>query len=63
MDLFVRAELKAMTSAWMGWSNLRQELDAERIVLIGNSKLVGSLERWMVRSSYAEPDLAEVAAA
>jgi DNA-binding HxlR family transcriptional regulator len=54
VDLFVRADLKAMTSAWMGWSSLRQEIDAEKIMLIGKAKLIGSLEKWMVRCSYAE---------
>ena len=63
VDLFIRAELKAMTSAWMGWSSLRREIDAEKIVLIGNSKLVGSLEKWMLRCSYAEREIVQAAAA
>jgi len=63
VDLFVRADLKAMTSAWMGWSNLRREIDSEKIILVGNSKLVGSLEKWMVLCSYAERDVARAAAA
>jgi DNA-binding HxlR family transcriptional regulator len=54
VDLFIRADLKAMTSAWMGWSSLRREVDAEKIMLIGDSKLIGSLEKWM------EPDPAAV---
>jgi DNA-binding HxlR family transcriptional regulator len=63
VDLFIRADLKAMTSAWMGWSSLRSEIDAEKIVLVGNGKLVNTLERWMVRCSYAQRELAEAAAA
>jgi DNA-binding HxlR family transcriptional regulator len=63
VDLFVRADLKAMTSAWMGWSSLRGEIDAEKIVLIGNSKLIGTLEKWMVRSSYVVPEVAQAEAA
>ena len=63
VDLFVRAELRALTSAWMGWSSLRREIDAEKIVLIGNSKLVGTLEKWMLCSSYAEQKLTNAAAA
>ena len=61
VDLFIRAELKAMTSAWMGWSNLHREIDAEKIVLIGNTKLVSTLEKWMARSSYAEREIAAAA--
>lgn len=53
VDLFIRADLKAMTSAWMGWSTLRSEIDANSIVLIGDRKLIATLDTWMVRSSYA----------
>ena len=57
VDLFVRADLKAMTSAWMGWSTLRSEIDANSVVLIGDRKLIATLDKWMVRSSYAaDPD-------
>jgi DNA-binding HxlR family transcriptional regulator len=54
VDLFIRADLKAMTSAWMGWSSLRHEMSTGKIMPIGNSRLVATLEKWMVRSSYAE---------
>lgn len=53
VDLFIRADLKAMTAAWMGWSSLRTEIAADRIALIGDRRLILTLERWMVRSSYA----------
>lgn len=53
VDLFIRADLKAMTSAWMGWSTLRGEIDANSVVLIGDRKLIGTVDKWMVRSSYA----------
>jgi DNA-binding HxlR family transcriptional regulator len=53
VDLFIRADLKAMTSAWMGWSNLSTELRANRIALVGDRRLIATLENWMVRSSYA----------
>jgi hypothetical protein len=62
VDLFIRADLKAMTSAWMGWSTLRSEIDANSVVLIGDRKLIATLDKWMVRSSYAA-DAEEQAAA
>jgi DNA-binding HxlR family transcriptional regulator len=62
VDLFIRADLKAMTSAWMGWSSLHREIDAQKIILIGNSRLVATLEKWMARSGYAEPPAALAAA-
>ncbi|MBN9497044.1 MAG: helix-turn-helix transcriptional regulator [Alphaproteobacteria bacterium] len=52
VDLFIRADLKAMTSAWMGWSRLRAEIDANKIALIGDRKLIATLEKWMVCSGY-----------
>jgi hypothetical protein len=53
VDLFIRADLKAMTSAWMGWSSLRTEIEVNKIALIGDRKLIATLEKWMVRSDYA----------
>jgi DNA-binding HxlR family transcriptional regulator len=63
VDLFIRADLKAMTSAWMGWSTLRQQINDEKIVLVGNSKLVNTLEKWMVRSGYGMQAVEQSAAA
>ncbi len=62
VDLFIRADLKAMTSAWMGWSGLRQEITAGKIMPIGSSPLVASLEKWLVCSSYAQEAQAQAAA-
>ena len=53
VDLFIRADLKAMTSAWMGHSSLRSQIACEKIVLAGDRALAASIESWMVRSSMA----------
>jgi DNA-binding HxlR family transcriptional regulator len=53
VDLFITADLKAMTSAWMGHSTLRAQIALEKIVLIGNRTLVDTIDHWMVRSSMA----------
>lgn len=53
VDLFVTAQLKAMTSAWIGFSTFEAEIASERISLIGDPALVANLGSWMVRSSYA----------
>ncbi|TBY06949.1 winged helix-turn-helix transcriptional regulator [Rhizobium laguerreae] len=53
VDLFVTAELKAMTSAWIGLSSLETEIAHDKISLIGDTTLAASMENWMVRSSYA----------
>jgi DNA-binding HxlR family transcriptional regulator len=53
VDLFVSADLKSMTSAWMGLSSLNSEISRGKIALVGDAAIAGSLDRWMVRSSYA----------
>ncbi|MES2916692.1 MAG: helix-turn-helix domain-containing protein [Pseudomonadota bacterium] len=53
IDLYITADLKAMTSGWMGWSTLTAELARGKIVLIGDHELASSIGRWMVRSSFA----------
>lgn len=53
VDLYVTSPLKTMTSAWMGHSSLRREIDHETISLIGNEKLIASLGDWMVLSDFA----------
>lgn len=53
VDLFVTADLKALTSAWIGLSSLQAEIARNRIQLTGDAKIAGSIDRWMVRSAYA----------
>lgn len=53
VDLFVSADLKAMTSAWIGLSSLQTEIAQGRISLLGNASIAASIDNWMVRSSYA----------
>ena len=53
VDLYVTADLRALTSAWMGHSTLAHEIAADRIVLIGNRGLADTLTQWLMRSSYA----------
>ncbi len=54
VDLYVTADLKAMTSAWMGLSDLFGEVSRGKISLIGNQNLAATISKWMVRSSYAD---------
>lgn len=53
VDLYVTADLKAMTSAWMGMSKMSDEIDAGKIVLTGDPDLVKTLSTWMKLSSFA----------
>ena len=62
VDLFIRADLRAMTSAWMGWSSLRSEVDAGSVILIGDRSLIATLDKWLVRSIYAGAPESQTAA-
>ncbi len=53
VDLFVTAQLKALTSAWMGHSSFAEEIAAERIILLGDQAMARSLSQWLIRSSFA----------
>lgn len=53
VDLYVSADLKALTSAWMGHSSFAQELEDETIVMTGDVGLSRSLPQWLKRSSFA----------
>lgn len=53
VDLYITAELKAMTSAWMGLSGLKDEIDRGAISIIGDREIAMRIDAWMVRSSFA----------
>lgn len=53
VDLYVTADLKAMTSAWMGMSKMSDEVDRGKIILTGDPQLVRTLGAWMKLSSFA----------
>jgi DNA-binding HxlR family transcriptional regulator len=53
VDLYVAADLKAMTSAWMGMSRMEDEIEAGRITLTGDRRMIETLSQWMKRSRYA----------
>jgi len=53
VDLFVNADLKAMTAVWMGLEKLRAALDDGRIMLTGDEKLANSIEEWIGQSIFA----------
>lgn len=54
VDLYVTADLRAMTSAWMGFSTLQKEIDNGKIDLVGDENLITSVGDWMIRSRFAE---------
>ena len=57
VDLYVVAELKALTSAWIGHSTFEAELARETIMLTGDDLMARTLTKWLVRSSYADASI------
>jgi DNA-binding HxlR family transcriptional regulator len=53
VDLYVAADLKAMTSAWMGMSRMQDEIDSGRITLTGDRHMIDTLSHWMMQSRFA----------
>ena len=53
VDLYVSADLRAMTSAWIGLSSFQSEIAHDRISMIGDKLLAVTLTDWLGRSSFA----------
>lgn len=54
VDLFVHADLRAITSVFLGITGIATELARGAITLTGDRRLAEAMPRWMVRTSYAE---------
>jgi DNA-binding HxlR family transcriptional regulator len=53
VDLFVNGSLHAMTSVWMGHSEVAGEVEAGRIVLTGDAELCRTMQSWLGLSIFA----------
>jgi DNA-binding HxlR family transcriptional regulator len=60
VDLFIISDLRAITSAWMGHSSFEHEIDRDAISLVGHSGMARSLTKWLIRSSFANPEPAPI---
>jgi DNA-binding HxlR family transcriptional regulator len=54
VDLFIEADLKAMTSAFMGYSSVQIEMSRDRIFLSGDRRLIRTIDRWLVQCEYGK---------
>jgi DNA-binding HxlR family transcriptional regulator len=50
VDLFVEADLRALGSAWMGYSSLQTEIAEDRLLLTGDPVLTRTIDRWLVKA-------------
>jgi DNA-binding HxlR family transcriptional regulator len=53
VDLCVQADLKAMTSVFLGYTSLRAEVGRGKINLVGDRRLAQSIANWLVITSFA----------
>lgn len=54
VDLYIEVESKALASVWMGYSSTQSELSHDRIRLVGDSVIARTIDKWLVKISYAE---------
>jgi len=54
VDLFVNADLKAMTAIWMGLEDMKAAREDGRVMLTGDESLAASIEKWIGASIFAE---------
>jgi len=53
IDLHVEADLKCMTAIWMGLTTVREEIDHDRLVLVGDETLAAAMQDWLGLSPFA----------
>lgn len=53
VDLYISADLKAMTKAWMGHASLAEEIEAGTITLTGDPTLANTIGTWIGSSGLA----------
>ncbi len=58
VDLYVRAELRAMTAIWMGLDTFAAARDGGRLTATGDERLASTMAKWLLLSPFAaEPKL------
>lgn len=53
VDLYVAADLKAMTAIWMGLETFTTAQAAGQVIITGDERLAGSLHSWLKLSPFA----------
>ncbi|MEX2617556.1 MAG: helix-turn-helix domain-containing protein [Alphaproteobacteria bacterium] len=53
IDLFVEADSRAFASVWMGYSSWQSEISNDRVFLSGDLRLAKTIDKWLVKCSFA----------
>jgi DNA-binding HxlR family transcriptional regulator len=54
IDLYVRCSLRTMTAIWMGFANVRGEVEEERLQIDGDPHIAASMQQWLGLSPFAQ---------
>jgi DNA-binding HxlR family transcriptional regulator len=53
VDLTVETDLRCMTEIWMGLTSVHRETSRDRLILTGDQRLAGTMQRWLGLSPFA----------
>jgi len=53
VDLYVHTDLRTMTMIWMGLTTVARAADSDRLSMIGDRALAGSMQNWLGLSPFA----------
>jgi len=54
VDLYVSADLRAMTAIWMGYETVRGAVERGTVILTGDPRLAAQMQRWLGLSPFAK---------
>ncbi|MBC9034901.1 helix-turn-helix transcriptional regulator [Sphingomonas sp. JC676] len=54
VDLYVSADLRAMTAVWMGYETVRHAIDRQKLIVTGDPRIADQMQRWLGLSPFAK---------
>lgn len=54
VDLYVWADLRAMTAVWMGYETVQNAVDRQKLVITGDTRIAADMQRWLGLSPFAK---------
>lgn len=54
VDLYVSADLRAMTAVWMGYETVRHAIERQKLLVTGDPRIAADMQRWLGLSPFAK---------
>jgi len=54
VDLYVSADLRAMTAIWMGYETLHNAIERQKLIVTGDQRIADHMQRWLGLSPFAK---------